>query len=231
MAISLVGTLPTGAGGGAANGGNVTVSLPVGTAQGDYVIVIGGHPHREGSSLGPSTSGYTPIFSPFATQSPNFGAWYKLMGASPDSQFVGFGTGDASDSAAYSGWVLRGVAAIVIDTTPTTTGPTTSTNPDAPAITTVTDGAWVLTIAASTVVDGTQGTPSGYENFINASGIDTNNISVAGATIVKASAGAENPGEFPTWSSGTWYAATIAIRPFVDLPAGAGHLMMLGLGR
>jgi hypothetical protein len=215
MAISLVGSPLTGA---VINGGDVTLTLPVDIEEGDVVVVFGGHPHRVGAPLGPSTSGYEEAFDPFDTQSPNFGAWYKVMGASPDANVVLQGTANVEDMVGYCGWVLRGAdVSQILDTLAVTVGPTTSTNPNPPTITTVTGRAWVLAMAISTATDGSPGTPTNYDNVTFTSGaIDTVNVSVAGATIVKDTAGAEDPPAFPSWSSGTWYAATLAIRPFVE---------------
>jgi hypothetical protein len=112
----------------------------------------------------------------------------------------------------------------VLDAVAVTTGPATSTNPDALEITTVTPGAWVLVLAASNNADGTPGTPTDYENAVTTVGVDAVNTSIGGATRLKATAGAENPGTFPTWDSGQWYAATLAIKPFTSTNGGTGTL-------
>jgi hypothetical protein len=135
------------------------------------------------------------------------------------------GTANTNDGVAYGGWVLRNVdPGAVLDATPVVTGPTTSTNPDALQITTVTPGAWVLVMAVSNNADGTPGAPSDYENAITIVGVDAVNTSIGGATRVKSTPGAENPGAFPTWDSGTWYAATLAIKPFTSTNGGTGTL-------
>jgi hypothetical protein len=212
--IELVGSVLAGS---TNNGGDVTLTLPAEITAGDTVVVFGGHPHRAGAPLGPSTSGYTQAFTPFNTQTPNFGAWYKVMGSSPDANVVLQGTANVNDGVAYGGWVLRGTdTSTVLDAAPTTAGPTSSTNPDAPSITTVTPGAWVLSIACSNANDGNSGTPNNYENVTSAAGVDGVNTSIGGATIIKATPGAEDPPAFPSWGSGVWYAATLAIRPASD---------------
>jgi hypothetical protein len=203
----------------------VTLTLPVTIAAGDVVVVFGGHHHRDGSSVGPSTSGYTPAFTPHTAATPDFGAWYKVMGASPDADVVLFGSGQATDAAAYGGWVLRNVdTTSVLDATPTTSGPGATANPDCPAITTVTDGAWVLAVAGDRFADASTGTPSNYENLAAAFGTDGVSFTVAGATRVKTTAGAEDPSAFPSWASGGWYAATLAIRPYTSTNGGTGLL-------
>jgi hypothetical protein len=222
MAIELVGSVLTG---NANNGGDVTLTLPVGITANDVVVVFGGHPHRAGAPLGPSTSGYTAAFSPFNTQTPNFGAWYKVMGGTPDASVVLQGTANTSDGVAYGGWVLRGVDPNTVqDAVAVTVGPTASTNPDAPSITTVTPGAWVLVMACSNANDPDPGTPTDYENVVGGVGVDGVNTSIGGATRLKATAGVEDPPAFPSWGSGVWYAATLAIRPYTSTNGGTGTL-------
>jgi len=99
------------------------------------------------------------------------------------------------------------------DATATTAGLTNSTNPDAPSITTVTNNALIIAVAGSKVLDTTPGTVSGYSNQINIAGNDNTDITVAGATFEKITAGAENPAAWSSWVSGNWYAITIAVRP------------------
>jgi hypothetical protein len=199
------------------NGGNITLTFPAGIAQGDVVILYGGHPFRSGAAIGPSTAGYTQIVLNNAA-APGFGVWYKVMGSTPDTTVVGQGTGNALDATAYAAFILRGAnTSSLFDQTTTTAGPTTSTNPDAPAITTQTNGAWVLDLAGSQVVDTSPGSVTGYSNANTASGNDSNDISIAGATKEVATAGTENPAAWSAWSSGAWFAVTVALKP-VTIP-------------
>ena len=194
------------------NGNNVTLTFPVGVQQGDVVIVYGGHPFRSGAPLGPLTAGYTVIASHTAA-APSFGAWYKVMGASPDANVVGRGTGNTADATAYGAYILRGVDPSIFDQTAVTVGPTTSTNPNPGSIITQTSGAWVLALAGSQVIDASPGTPTNYTNLNTKSGNDSNDITIAGVTREIASPASEDPPAYPTWSSGAWYAITIALKP------------------
>ena len=217
---------------GADNGGDVTLTLPSGMQLRDVVLVFGGHTHRAGSPLGPSTLGYTECVTPHTAAAPNFGAWCKVMGSSPDADVVLFGSGNAVDSCVYAGWVFRGVdPSVIFDATATVSGPTTGTNPDSPEIVTVTAGAWVLTVAGSVVGDTEPGTPTDYENLAFDFQTDGTSFTAAGATRLLVAAGAEDPGAFPTWSSGDWYAITLALRPSLGGSGGAASgLLTIGAG-
>ncbi len=213
MAISLVtGGALAGANN---NGGNVTINLPT-MAQGDVVFAFGGHVFRAATTVGPSSAGYSNLVN-LNTSGVAFDISYKVMGAVPDTTFVGLGTGNAADETAYGVYVLRGVSAAIVDATTTTAGPTTSTNPDCPSITTKTDGAWVLALALSVVNDASVTIPSGYINGVAANGTDTNPATVGGGTLLKSAFGAEDPASFTNWSSGAWIAGTVAVRSAIQL--------------
>jgi hypothetical protein len=217
--ISRVGTLQTN--GVAVNGGNVTIAMPVGIQDGDVAIVFGGHPHRAASPLGPSTSGYTEVHIHTAA-APNVGAWYKVMGASPDANVALQGSGNTDDGTAYVGYVLRGVdPGTVEDVISTFAGPTTGTNPNPPAITPATDGALVISFAGSTVNDPTVGNPVGFTDQVINVANDVVDITVAGALLEDCPGGvAVDPGAWgetvASWGSGDNYRITMAIRPIVE---------------
>jgi len=210
MAITVVGTPQTG---NAVNGGNVTLTFSTTPAENDVIVVFGGAPSFVSPNPAAPGSGYTQI-ALYATSSLFFGAWYKRMGASPDSNVLCYGSADTLEATAYGCYVLRGVDTTTFnDATATTAGLTNSTNPDAPSITTVTNNALIIAVAGSKVLDTTPGTVSGYSNQINIAGNDNTDITVAGATFEKITAGAENPAAWSSWVSGNWYAITIAVRP------------------
>lgn len=238
MAITIVGTLQINR---SANGSNITLTFDVTPQADDLVILFGGTAKRTGTLFGPAATspGYTELHSHTGTtdgSSPSMGVWAKFQGRTLldddgnvlldadgntlteaiDTSVTGRGTGNAADVGAYGAWVLRGVDPAILDATITTAGETTSTNPNAPSIATNTAGAWVLAMALSGVNDGTPGTVSGYSNQGNASATDTNPLSVAGATKEVASPSTEDPAAWGTWSSGTWYAITVALKPGAD---------------
>lgn len=225
MAITIVGTPQVG---NAINGGDLTLTFDVTPSENDVVVVFGGSSRFATPNPGAPGSGYTQI-ALYATVSLFFGAWYKRMGASPDSSVVCHGSGTVTEAAAYGCYVLRGVdTTTFLDAAATTAGLTTSTNPDCPSITTVTNNAWVIAVAGSKVYDTTPGTVSGYSNQYNTAGNDNNDITVAGATLEKTTAGAENPAAWSSWASGNWYAITIAVRPAVtSTTTGAAFLLRM----
>ena len=224
MAIALRGLAQTG---NSNNGGDVTLTFDTITPplEGDVVVVFGGHGVAVTSLSAPvpnQGSAYTQI-GIHTGSAPIFGAWYKRMGATVDTSVLCSGGGNNADASSWACWVLSGVDAdTVLDQTTTTAGPTTSTNPDPAAITTQTDGAWVLAMAGSAVSDAAPGTISGYANHINSNRNETNDLSAAGATFENPTADAENPGAWSAWGSGAWYAITAALKPAILAPSGAG---------
>lgn len=212
MAISLV---PSGAiSNSAGNGADVTLTFPT-LQENDVVIVFGGHSNRAANTPGPETGGYVSLVNHTAA-SPFFDVSWKRMGPTPDTEVICHGTGNTADAAAYGAFCLRGVilTGTPTDQTTTTNGPTTSTNPDPPSITTQTHGAWVLAMASNAVNDASITAPSGYSNGISNTNNETGeDHSTAGATLLKETAGAENPPTFTTWANGAWYAVSVAIKP------------------
>lgn len=105
--------------------------------------------------------------------------------------------------------------AIPLDANPTVTVQNTaSTNPNAPSITTVTNGAVVIDFALSIVNDSATTAPTGYSNKISANLTETTGpVTIAATSKLVSSAGAEDPAAYTVWSSGQWIAASVAIRP------------------
>jgi len=210
MAIAVRGTPQIGA---ATNGGNVTLTFSTGAGaplEGDVVVVFGGHGVNVTTLAAPG-SGYTQIGIHTGT-APIFGAWYKVMAATPDLSVVCSGGGHVDDGVAYCCWVFSGVDSVVLDQTTVTAGPTTSTNPDCASITTQTANAWVLAMAGSAVNDAAITGPSGYSNHITNNGNDVADLTAAGATLAVVSPAATNPPSWTGWASGAWYGITAALK-------------------
>lgn len=226
MAITIVGTPQVGS---AANGADVTLTFSTTPSQNDVVIVFGGHSYTFGGAATAPGTGYTQIGLYSSGGALFFGAWYKRMGASPDSSVVCKGSGVSSDSTAYGCYVLRGVdTTTAMDAAGTTAGLSVGTNPDAASITTVTDNAWVIPVAGSKVNDAAITAPSGYSNHYTIAQADTASMTVAGATLEKTTAGAENPASWTNWATGSWYAITIAVRPAATVATtGAAFLLRM----
>jgi hypothetical protein len=225
MAIAIRGISQTGNNN---NGGDVTLTFDAVTPplEDDVVVVFGGHGATTTTLAAPG-SGYTQI-GIHTGSGPIFGAWYKRMGGTPDASVVCSGGGDAQDGVSYCCWTFSGVDTTTAeDATATTAGPTTSSNPNNPSITTVTDNAWVLAMAGSTAFDSTPGTVSGYSNTISQTRNETADLTSAGATLDKTSFGAEDPAAWSSWTSGQWYTITAALRPAAAAGGGQKESMIL----
>ena len=140
----------------------------------------------------------------------------KRMGSTPDTQVSGL---TAESDMAHIAMVFRGVDTVTaIDATTTTT--TSSGDPNSPSITTVTDGALVISVGVqdddiATVSAG----PSGYtlvtfggSNQVQA-GVGGNGCTMMAAYVTKATAGAEDPGVFTSSGNDSCAGHTIALRP------------------
>lgn len=220
------------------NGNDVTLTLDTITPPlvDDIIVVFGGHGIGTTTLSAPSgnTSGSYIQIGIHTGTAPIFGMWFQKMGATPDTSILCSGGGNTADAGDYGCYVLSGVDTTTAqDAAATTAGPTTSTNPNPASITTVTNDAWVIPCAGNDVFDGTPGTISGYINDLAASRNETNDLGIAAATLEKSTFGAEDPGAWSTWSSGTWYAITAAFRPAVaadiTIPVPVGSLVLTGL--
>jgi len=204
----------------ASNGANVTLTFDTITPplEDDIVVVFGGHGIQTTTLAAPGT-GYTQI-GIHTGSAPIFGMWYKRMGATPDLSVVCSGGGAAQDAVCYGCYVLSGVDVVTAeDAAATTAGPTTSSNPDGPSITTANANSWVVTCSGSDVRDTAIGTISGYSNRLAATRNDTEDITIGASTFLNVGADAEDPPAWSAWLSGTWYSITAAFR---EASAGGG---------
>lgn len=196
--------------GSAANtsGGNISLT-GMGLAENDVVILI-----SQGGGTTPS--GYTVLRIGGGTDGARINAYYKKMGASPDTTVA---SGVSTAQALAIG--LRGIDPTnTLDTTVAYNDASNKTNANAPAVTTVTAGAYVLALLGLRNFDPPipQGTISGYTHLATTSdtygsGIDIN-VSAFGKTV--ASPGTEDP---PAHSETVQGAAetTVALRPVAEV--------------
>ena len=222
MAITRVGETE----GSAIDDADITLDLTAISLLENDVVVIA----ASGGTVAPAmtTAGYTQT-------GVNAGllAW-KRMSASPDSSALIdiTGTGGAVASAAVA-IAFRGVDTTTAMDATITSATGSSTNPDSPSITTVTDGAAVISAMASLVSDASVTAPSGYGDQVDINSSDTLSATAGMAWLTKASAGAENPASWTNVSTGAWVAFTVALRPVAAPPAGVspnakGRLAILG---
>lgn len=204
-------------GGSASDGGNVTLDFtPITLKEGDLVLLTGGNSDDTGvDPIGPSTGGYTQdSLQHTASETFAHGVWYKFMGATPDTQVVGLGTGDTNDAATYVAHFFRGVDSTTpIDAVTVKTGPTISTNPDLDATTTVTNKALVIITVGGHSTDTDITFPAGYSSQVYVLGVDS--LRHVTATAIKQIPlnGTEDPAAFSGWASFDHVGFTIALRP------------------
>lgn len=214
----------------ATNGSTATIFFNA-AEQNDIVLVFGGHGATETTLDAPGT-GYTEIAT-HTGSAPIFGAWYKRMGATPDTSVACDGGGNVDDAVSYGALVVRGVdTSTALDVAAVTTGPTTSTNPNCASITTVTDECMVFALVGSAVRDTAVTMPAGYPLGVQAAANDLVDFTTVGAFSAYVGIGAEDPPAFSAFNSGTWYGITVALRPAAAAAGGgAAHLVNGGLVR
>jgi hypothetical protein len=124
------------------------------------------------------------------------------------------GTGNVLDSTALISYVLSGVdTSNVLDAAATIASGVAAAVPDSPSITTVTDGAWVFSIAGTNAHDTTVTGPGGYSTAVSASSNDDNDLATHSAYLEIATAAAEDPGAYSFIARDDWDAVTVALRP------------------
>lgn len=200
------------------NGDEVAVDISgLGLQEGDVVVVAGGV--EDGGTPAMSTAGYTTTI--LSGDGTNIGlVAYKLMGSTPDTDAtMAIGGGAGQDGRAVVVQAFRNVnSAVILDTAIAQSGGTGgSGNPDGPAVTTVTDGALVISavVGNENTITSPVTAPSGYSNLADDSSSDTFSANVAMASVDAGAAGSEDPGAWG-WAGGSNLnshgAATIALR-------------------
>lgn len=209
MAISLVASPISNS---AIDGGNVTLDLTTitGLAQNDVVLVYGAVSRAQQG--GTTSTGWT-LLQTLDQLTVRGTVWRKVMGATPDTSFAFTGTANTQDVGIVQARAYRGVDTTTPEDATATKVGGTSTNPDPPAITTVTNNAMVVAFAASRGDDTTINEPSGYGNVHTKREADTRVLVMSSADLTKATAGAENPASWTNWVTGDWAAFTVALRP------------------
>jgi hypothetical protein len=219
MAISLVGT----AEGAIANGANVTIALPT-CLENDLVCVFGGF--VADANAGVSTAGYTEDTTALSSGGTSSFS-YKRMGASPDTSVTCLGSGDVLTATVYVVMVFRGVDTSTPIDAATPLPAKTFSAPNSPSITTVTDGAAVISFAYCDTEDAALTAPTGYGDKVDITLTEFFPAYAAGAWKLKSPAGAENPAAW-TAKAGFSHAYTVALRPAAAGSFGDGALAATG---
>jgi hypothetical protein len=238
MAISFVGSMaPVGVN----NGGDVTLTFTGASgllnaagaqatlATGDVVVCAYASSGTADLAMAGTFSGgggteVHEAYSNAPANDANLAVYYKVMGGTPDTSFVGTGPTGSSNATIGTAFAFRGVDASVLDVTfvagsHAATG-TGTTLPDAAAITPVTAGAWILVAGAGAAAAGASyansdlsATTNHFRTLNHAEAID---IAIGVGIKTDWVSGAFNPA---AWTGGNvnanngWCAITIALKP------------------
>jgi hypothetical protein len=237
VAISFVGSMaPVGVN----NGGNVTLTFTGASgllnaagaqatlAQGDVVVCVYASSGTADAAMSTSSSGWTEVHEGYAngtSNDTNLALYYKVMGGTPDTSFVGVGPTGSSNGTIGTAFAFRGMDASVLDVTFVAgshfaTG-TASTRPNAPSITPVTAGAWILVAGAGAAAAGSAFTNPGdlsatTNHFRSSNHAEAIDIAVGVGLKTDWASGAFDPA---AWTGGaanagdSWAAIVIALKP------------------
>lgn len=199
---------------GAANDTDIT--LPGTPAENDIIVVVCG---RDSSSA-PSailTSGYTSAFNGASGDASLQIAW-KRMSSTPDSVVrIDALNGVGTPTVVY---VMRGANTTTAEDAAATSAGVAS-GVDSPPITTVTDGAWVLSAGcvSDALVETAATAPSSYGNLITEQVNATRDATVVASWREITTAGAEDPGPYGGVGTTNSISVSWALRPFVEAVA------------
>lgn len=206
---------------------SLTGGIDTAPAENDIVFVAVSGSNSSDQNI--SISGYTEVADLYAnsTFDINFGLYYKVMGASPDTTV----TIPSLTSVQAVVYVWRGQdVATPADATATTSTATNTPQANPPAITTVTNGAVVIAFSAG-AADGTWTAPSGYSNVVTRTSF-LNSVMVASKAV--ATAGSQDPGQWTTtadpevFSLSSSASVTFALRPAASGINGTATLTQAG---
>lgn len=225
---------------GANNGGNVTLTFSnlvdsagagITLLQNDVVVCAYACSEVVDFAMSTSSSGWTEVIEVYSNGSlvdTNLAAYWKLMGASPDTSFVAVGPGGTSNGTIGVAHAFRGVNTTTVEdaTATTATGVDTSI-PDGASITPVTSGAYPLVIGAGAASLGAAYTAgadlsSGTNHFRTGNHAETRDIAIGMGFKSDWVSGAYDP---TVWTGGnvtagnSWAAITMALRPAPATPS------------
>lgn len=214
MALSLRGTAENSG----IDGADLSITLPAGVAEDDGVWLAYAEGTNSDVDMAMVTTGYTELAD--LNRGPsiqnNLGVFRKIMGATPDSTATCDGHGDAGAPLVAVCQVWTGADTTTPEDATSTTATADAGDPDSPSITTVTDGAVVISFGSTNANDGAVTAPSGYSDQVDVGRTDSASATVGAASITVASAGPENPASWTNWSGAVFprhCAVTVAVRP------------------
>lgn len=218
MAIAFRGSVAAGAN----NGNNVSLALSTisGITTGDRVVIVSGAgPNRAGNEgrIG-NALGFTEIIDQSVSNVIRARAAHKSYNSATDGTCTVEGSGNTADGTAAVAFAFSGVDSTTpIDVTSTTATGSGVGQPNPPSITPTSANCAILAAGVSSLIDATKGTLANYTQPtpFSANGNDTNDADVAiSYRLLSGGAGSpEDPPAYASWGTGSWVAATIALRP------------------
>lgn len=216
-AISLAGST----GGGAINGGNVTLTYPAGSnAVGNVAIctvTLGTSRAQVLAVASSSGAAYSQIVSTIQSSNVRFGVFRRIILSTGETQATITGTGGSTDATST---VIHLFAAVDKTTPEDVTATSTNgsgTTPDSPSITVASSGDAIISAIGIGLVS-VPTAPSSFLNTAIGSATDTHPATSAAAWITNASTAAFNPAAWAS-TTATWISATIALRREYDIGA------------
>jgi hypothetical protein len=200
--------------------GSIAINLPAGVQENDVVYAAVASTSTADQDVTETSGTWQELTDLYAndTTDLNFAVYRKVMGASPDASITMDAAGTTANHVGVV-VVLRGVDTTTPEDAATTTAQAIdSGTPNNPAITTVTNHAWVLAFAASSEGDFTTVGPAGY---LDVSCQNSTNVSIIVSRKKVDTAGAEDPGTYANivgTTADSWTAATVAVRPVAGGP-------------
>lgn len=216
-------------------GAPVTVNMPPGTVQGDLCLLFVMSASTGDRILTENSGTWNKLLDQYvngSTDDVNAAFFRKIQGVTPDTSVtVSLDTGSSQMAAVLVVWDGADLSSPEDVPIVVTTG-TGAGDPDSDPITTITDGAVVVTFMASSENDAITNPPTGYGDLVDIQ--QGANISVAAATKTIATAGVEDPGawaDIAATAGDCWLTLTYAIRPESLSAVGvAGRMLLLGAG-
>lgn len=206
-------------GGGAINGGNVTLTYPAGVGPGDCSIVTVTLGTSKTTTLSVTSSSgaasfYSQIVTTIQSSFVRFGVFRRIIASSAELSCIVTGSGGSTDATSAVIHVFENVDRTTPEDVTATSTNGGSTTPDSPSITVASCGCAIISAVGIGIVSAPTA-PSSFVNSQVATGSDTHPITSAAAWITNNSTAAFNP---TTWTStsATWASATIALRRAYD---------------
>ena len=200
----------------------LTGGLAATPAEGDFVLVVrawaSGAFQTSTTTTSPGWTAFSSVWNGDNANDINLDIYWKIMGATPDTNVILNGHGATTQSSSILAYVFRGVDLTTpLDVTSVSTNIGTTVLPNPAAITPVTTNSIIVVAGGGAHTNNQRTYTAGYLNNFRTVGRDSTNDSVAGIGWVPWTSGTYDPAAW-TWSGtdqATFASAsrTIALRP------------------